>query len=438
MTGITFAGWDLLASAPEQVNLASDYIILTPRNYVVLSKGQSGDVTFGGDMAHSVAVTRRTAGEDPPDIGPGNLDYSETGDFKQNESTTDFINLNETEKFITIGGGSGNRLGSVLFRDTRNIGGIRNFCSDGSCLFGQGIRLFFTLEYTDSGDGFVFALINGNPNKNDLASVGGDIERSEMLGYAGDSRLSVDGTSPPVPPFLDNSGPKRGLIPPKIGLEFDTKVNLSAGSTYCESLSSLKADTRNDPGNQADNRDAVQFIYWGASALDVPCREEPFCQSNPSCTGDPSYDDNRHNPIFPSWKFPTGGEILSSPTLAADGTIYVGSNSTIFFAVNPAGTEKWRVDRDGPWYSPSLTSSGRIYVGTGSPENRLYALNPDGSEVAGFPFDTGGSVTTKPAVRSDGIVYFGSDDGVFRAVNSSGTLVWSLRSFGPIRPAQSD
>ena len=82
LTGITFASWDLLASAPEQVNLASDYVILTPRNYVVLSKGQSGDVTFGGDMAHSVAVAHRTAGGEPPDIGPDNLDYSETGELQ--------------------------------------------------------------------------------------------------------------------------------------------------------------------------------------------------------------------------------------------------------------------------------------------------------------------------------------------------------------------
>ena len=145
-----------------------------------------------------------------------------------------------------------------------------------------------------------------------------------MLGYAGDSRLSVNGTSPPDPPFLDNSGPKRGLIPPKIGLEFDTKVNLSASSTgtYCADATSLNANTRNDPGTPAaDNRDAVQFVYWGASALSVPCRKQPFCGSTPSCTGDPSYDDNRHNALFPNWNFDTGGEILSSPALATDGTI---------------------------------------------------------------------------------------------------------------------
>ncbi len=40
LTDITFASWDPLYAAPlEQVRQASDYVILSPRNYVVLSRG---------------------------------------------------------------------------------------------------------------------------------------------------------------------------------------------------------------------------------------------------------------------------------------------------------------------------------------------------------------------------------------------------------------
>ncbi len=226
--------------------------------------------------------------------------------------------MNETEKSITLGGGSGNRLGSVFFRDTRSIGGNRNFCSDGSCLFDRGIRVFFTVEYTGSGDGFVFALINGNPDKNDASSAAGDIERSEMLGYSGDSRLDATGTL-----FLDNSGPTttpggttvRGLIPPKIGLEFDGKVNYNTDFektvNYCSSASNLKADTRNDPGST--NRDAVQYVFWGNSALNINCRKQPYCGSSPGCTGDPSYDDNRHE-ATPGRALRTGSSTPSGPS----------------------------------------------------------------------------------------------------------------------------
>ena len=436
LTDITFASWDPLYAAPlEQVRQASDYVILSPRNYLVLSQGLSSNVTFGGDMAHSMAVARQTAGGDAPAIGPDNLDYSETGDFQQTESTPNFIQLNETEKSITIGGGSDNRLGSVLFRDTRNIGGTRNFCSNGSCLFGQGIRLFFTLEYTGSGDGFVFALISGNPSKNDAASAGGDIERSEMLGYSGDSRLTNTPTG--SSDFLDNSGPTttpggttvRGLIAPKIGLEFDGKVNHSTDFertvNYCSSASNLKADTRNDTGST--NRDAVQYVFWGNSALNINCRTQPYCGSSPGCTGDPGYDDNRHEATWPgnqNWQFNTFWSINSSPALAADGTIFVGSGSTNFYALNPDGTQKWLLDRNGAWYSPTVAPSGRIYVGSGPPENRLFAINPDTGAVI-WTFPTGGAVTTKPAVRSDGsAIYFGSDDGYVYAVNSSGAQLW--------------
>ena len=130
----------------------------------------------------------------------------------------------------------------------------------------------------------MFALINGNASKNDSASVGGDIAQSELLGYSGDSRLDAAGTI-----FQDNSGPARGLIPPKIGLEFDTKVNysstLESSLRYCDSGSNLNADTRNDPGS--NGKDAVQHVFWGNSLLEAPCRRQPFCGGNAACEGDP-------------------------------------------------------------------------------------------------------------------------------------------------------
>ena len=432
----------------------NDPVILAPlRNRLIVSEGRSGLVTFGNRIDYAAAIVDNSF---LPKSRKPDIEFEQESDLThalgqdkppsdQPESDSNFIRVDETEKYITIGGSSGPLLGAVWFQDTRSIGGVRNFCSSNGCFFGDGIRVFFLLEYTGSGDGFIFSLINGSGTdgvgnlKNDTASVGGDIERSEMLGYSGDSRLDVAGTQ-----FLDTSGVYRGLLPPKIGVEFDTKVNVSSGDNLCSNSTNLRANTRNDPGTPAaENRDAVQFVYWGASTLDAPCREEPFCQSNPSCTGDPSYDDNRHNALFPNWDFNTGGAVLSAPAIAADGTIYVGSNSTRFYAVNPDGTEKWHINQSGPWYSPTLTSTGRIYVGAGATENRLFAIRDDGTfgNIL-WSFPTFGPVTTKPAIgtvgASNGIVYFGSDDGTFRAVNSSGTLVWPFTPLGlPAQPFRS-
>ena len=57
-----------------------------------------------------------------------------------------------------------------------------------------------------------------------------------------------------------------------------------------------------------------------------------------------------------NWVVRTGGHFLSSPAIAADGTIYVGSLSNFFnklYAFSPAGTTNW-VFSMGPVLLPSL------------------------------------------------------------------------------------
>ena len=422
----------IICSAPILNMPADEEIIFSPRNYKLTALGKSGDVIYGGDMDHSTGITSHTGlapGDHNPDIA-----FQEEADLgsvlRQVEQSdkTGFITVDNVNKALTIGGETGSALGAVWFRDTRNIGGIKEFCNNQGCFFSRGIRVFFTLTYSGSGDGLVFALINGNGNKNDTASVGGDIEQSELLGYSGDSRLNTTGTL-----FLDNSGPQKGLIPPKIGLEFDTKINYS--STLEESLkycsgSNLNADTRNDPG--ASGKDAVQYVFWGNSSLNVPCRKEPYCGGVSTCKGDPSYDDNRHNAVgdgTQNWSQSTGERIRSSPAVGADGTIYVGSYDGNLYAINPDGSLKWTFGTGDRVYSPTVAGSGTIYVG--SADGNLYAVNPDGSFR--WSYLTGGAVRTKPAVHTSGIVYFGSDDGRLYAVSSGGAFIWSFDTFAPVQ-----
>ena len=80
--------------------------------------------------------------------------------------------------------------------------------------------MFFTLNYTGDGDGFTFTMMNADPTDgNDITSIGGDPQGSELLAYAGDSREDPAGTT-----FLDgNRG--RGIVPPKLAVEFDAKPN---------------------------------------------------------------------------------------------------------------------------------------------------------------------------------------------------------------------
>jgi len=407
-------------------------ILFSPRNYLLSARGVSGEASYGGDLDHAIGVTSH-AGLAPNERG-ADIAFEEESDLasilrqvKRSESDR-FVTVDNEQKAILLGGEAGPALGGVWFRDTRNIGGVREYCNAQGCFFNEGVRVFFTLQYAGQGDGLVFVLANGNPAKNDTASVGGDIEQSELLGFAGDSRLDAAGTL-----FLDNSGPARGLLPPKIGLEFDTRVNYSAALEqslrYCED-SRLNRDTRNDPG--ADGRDAVHYVFWGNSALNVPCRKEPYCGGASPCRGDPSYDDNRHNATGDgtrNWFYLTGGNIESSPAVAADGTIYFGSWDGHLYALNPNGTLRWRFATGGRVYSPALGAGGTIYVG--SEDGNLYAVHPDGYET--WRYATGGAVTTRPAVSAAGNIYFGSDDGSFYALTSGGALLWRYPDGFPIR-----
>jgi outer membrane protein assembly factor BamB len=404
---------------PVSVTEAGDYILLSPTNYFVTSKGTAGQVISGGGLDSAASLSDHDF-QSEPDI---ELDISKVGQVEDNAS---FITggSDAQGEYLRIGGISGSALGGLWYNQSLTLGGATDYCDSGKCFFEIGIRVFFTLGYTGSGDGLIFALPNGQLNQ--LTSIGGDFQAPELLGYAGDSRLNNSGS------FLDTTGIK-GLRPPKIGLEFDTKVNYS--STLEESLkycsgSNLNADTRNDPG--ASGKDAVQYVFWGNSSLNVPCRKEPYCGGVSTCKGDPSYDDNRHNAIgdgTQNWSQSTGERIRSSPTVGADGTIYVGSYDGNLYAINPDGSLKWTFGTGDRVYSPTVAGSGTIYVG--SADGNLYAVNPDGSFR--WSYLTGGAVRTKPAVHTSGIVYFGSDDGRFYAVSSGGAFIWSFDTFAPVQ-----
>ena len=124
------------------------------------------------------------------------------------------------------------------------------------------------------------------------------------------------------------------------------------------------------------------------------------------------------------WAFTTGSAIASSPAIGADGTIYVGSDDSHFYAVNPNGTEKWAFAASSGFdSSPAIGADGRIYVGCQN--NNLYAINPNGTEK--WAFATGAAVHSSPAIGPDGsTVYVGSCDYKLYAVDAaSGQAVWT-------------
>lgn len=114
--------------------------------------------------------------------------------------------------------------------------------------FGSGLRAYFRFKIPNTGDGFVFALPDGDRNFGTTALPSLPCGMSgQHLGYSGDNGLT---------PYINY---------PKIGFEFDTSRN----SNY-SSFSNILISGRNDPcytsgcgGQGLSGNGHVGIVYWG-------------------------------------------------------------------------------------------------------------------------------------------------------------------------------
>jgi outer membrane protein assembly factor BamB len=250
--------------------------------------------------------------------------------------------------------------------------------------------------------------------------VGGDFELSELMGYAGDSRLDAAGTS-----FVATDPDDRGLDPPKIAVEFDTRTNNRIDDPppdYCAGPN-VETNLRNDP--LTANKDAVQYVFWGReNFLDIPCRGDS-----------PLYDDNRHDAFgegpTEEWHFgPAATFSFWRPAIGSNGTIYASDQVDTLYAFNEDGTTKWTFDlSDGNEYMPGVDRTGGPNDGTIYSDifgSSLIAINPDGSEK--WRRNVNSDISSTPTVGPDGTIYFGTriNELSLFALNPDSTVKWQF------------
>jgi outer membrane protein assembly factor BamB len=81
------------------------------------------------------------------------------------------------------------------------------------------------------------------------------------------------------------------------------------------------------------------------------------------------------------WSFRTGKGVFSSPVVAADGTIYVGSADRTLYALSPDGTVRWKEQTGDIIDSAALLDDrGRVYFGSGDGKLRA-RVAATGAEV---------------------------------------------------------
>ncbi|MGD9241487.1 MAG: hypothetical protein PVG69_15765, partial [Desulfobacterales bacterium] len=181
-----------LSKRPESVfgitATTSDFVILSPRNFLVVPTGTSdgtvyrGDYTFGRGIYDSSLIRPGSA---PPDITAD--EFASTTNLRQNESDTRFFEIDEDEDKVRIGYGLTDQFGTALYAGDESIGGDADYCEQGACLFGPGVRVFFLVNFSQQGDGITFTLLGKGfpapltPN-NSASSAGGDFELSELMG----------------------------------------------------------------------------------------------------------------------------------------------------------------------------------------------------------------------------------------------------------------
>jgi outer membrane protein assembly factor BamB len=240
---------------------------------------------------------------------------------------------------------------------------------------------------------------------------------------------------------------------------------------------------------------AVPAQTSAAPSLGVPARPPaapvpldasspwPEMRANSSNTGSSSIVARYHGDH--PWAFQTGRGIFSTPVIGGDGTVYVGSGDTYFYALRPNGRLAWRLKTGGlidaagalSAYDPRLGSSPLTF---GSADDKLYhlttprlgrprilwtyrasvppvrgqrvdwwegdvAVGPDGDLFVGntggtayalrpdgrlkWTFTAGNSVWTTPAFEADGSSFWGSLDLHVYHLSAAGKPLW--RTFTP-------
>lgn len=130
-----------------------------------------------------------------------------------------------------------------------------------------------------------------------------------------------------------------------------------------------------------------------------------------------------------AWSFPCAGTLAASPAIGPSGTIFVASTGRIVYALNPDGSLLWLDSPGGPVAaSPAITQDGNVIVATVF--GQLLLLDALGARK--WIYEAEANIVSSPVVAQDGMIYFGDQNGVFHAVTPEGNRAWTLNLGGKI------
>ena len=105
------------------------------------------------------------------------------------------------------------------------------------------------------------------------------------------------------------------------------------------------------------------------------------------------------------WKYMTGGIVQSSPVVAGDGTVYVGSEDHNIYALTANGQLLWKYATGGVLdYPVALLIDNSVCAG--SADGTVYDLDPRTGALRWKYATVAGAYLSAPAVAIDGTIYF--------------------------------
>jgi outer membrane protein assembly factor BamB len=148
------------------------------------------------------------------------------------------------------------------------------------------------------------------------------------------------------------------------------------------------------------------------------------------------------------WVFSTGraekdGGIETDPITGPDGTVYIGANNGIFYALDSKdGSVRWifptAFDTFAIYSSPMVDQQGIVYFG--AKDGHVYALRAPKRGILGeliWSLDLGTTIQTSPAFAPDGTLVIGADDWAYYGITppraGSGPKVkWRFQTRGTL------
>lgn len=124
------------------------------------------------------------------------------------------------------------------------------------------------------------------------------------------------------------------------------------------------------------------------------------------------------------------GYVNSAPVVGSDGTVYVGSPDTRFYAIGPDGSMKWRKTVTGSMISsaPAIAHSGAILI---NDSMRLSAFTPQGDSIWTRELGTTGeSSDASASVGTDGTIYIGKSHTMYALDPNDGITKWTFQDDG--------